>query len=269
MHRTRAFVSAALLLLEGGVVAQSKAEVAGDSGDKAVPALVAKFCMDCHDTDSKKGGLVFDDRMQRDFSGHSAVWEKVVRRLSTRQMPPAKTKSRPTEAEYEAMLAALTGPLDAAAKAQAAPGRTETIRRLNRTEYQNAIRDLLALEIDSAALLPADEASHGFDNVTVGTLSPSLLDRYISAAQKISRLAVGGEQRVPGGDTIRIKPDITQEERVEGLPFGTRGGAVIPYTFARDGEYEFTIRLSRDRNDEIEGLRGEPGLTHEKSRESY
>jgi hypothetical protein len=113
----------------------------------------------------------------------------------------------------------------------------------------------LALDIDSTALLPADSASHGFDNVTVGTLSPTLLDRYISAAQKISRLAVGHMERGPGGDTIRIKPDITQEERVEGLPFGTRGGALIPYNFPQDGEYEIQIRLTRDRNDEVEGLR--------------
>ena len=108
------------------------------------------------------------------------------------------------------------------------PGRTETFRRLNRTEYQNAIRDLLALEIDAAALLPKDEASHGFDNVTVGDLSPTLLDRYISAAQKISRLAIGAPRRSPGGDTFRIRADLTQEEHVEGLPLGTRGGTLIP-----------------------------------------
>ncbi len=133
------------------------------------------------------------------------------------------------------------------------PGRTETLRRLNRTEYQNAIRDLLALDIDAAALLPKDEAGHGFDNVTVGTLSPTLLDRYISAAQKISRLAVGAPRRI-GGDTIRPRPDLTQEDHVEGLPPGTRGGMLIPYTFPQDAEYEVQIRLTRDRNEEIEGL---------------
>ncbi len=218
-------------------------------------ALVEKFCVDCHDADSKKGSLNLEAVLGDAVSGHPEIWEDVVRRLVARQMPPPKKKSRPTESEYETMLAILTGTLDATAKTQPKPGRTETIRRLNRTEYQNAIRDLLALEIDAAAMLPADEASHGFENVTVGNLSPTLLDRYITAAQKISRLAVGGEQRVPGGDTIRIKPDITQEERVEGLPFGTRGGATIPYIFPRDGEYEINIRLTRDRNDEVEGLK--------------
>ena len=218
-------------------------------------ALVGKYCVDCHDAETKKGSLNLDAVLGGPVTGHPEIWEKVIRRLETRQMPPPKKKLRPSDGEYEAMLATLAGTLDAAAKAQPKPGRTETIRRLNRSEYQNAIRDLLAVEVDAAAMLPADEASHGFDNVTVGMLSPTLLDRYITAAQKISRLAVGGEARVPGGETIRIKPDITQEERIEGLPFGTRGGAMIRHTFPRDGEFEFTIRLSRDRNDEVEGMR--------------
>ena len=104
-------------------------------------------------------------------------------------------------------------------------------------------------------MLPNDESSHGFDNVTVGDLSPTLLDRYITAAQKISRLAVGSPGRSPGGETIRIRPDLTQEEHVEGLPIGTRGGALIPYTFPQDGEYEIQLRLARDRNEHVEGLR--------------
>ncbi len=130
-------------------------------------------------------------------------------------------------------MSALAGALDRAAAAHPDPGRTDTFRRLNRTEYQNAIRDLLALDIDAAALLPDDESSHGFDNVTVGDLSPTLLDRYITAAQKISRLAVGSPGRSPGGDTIRIRPDLTQEEHVEGLPIGTRGGALDPVHVSR------------------------------------
>jgi hypothetical protein len=104
------------------------------------------------------------------------------------------------------------------------------------------------------ALLPADEASYGFDNITVGELSPTLLERYMSAAEKISRLAVGRPSRVPGGDTFRVAPDLTQEEHVEGLPIGTRGGTVVPYTFPQDGEYEFQVRLRRDRDEKIEGL---------------
>ena len=220
----------------------------------AVRAMVGKFCVECHGADAAKGGLNLEKILPEDVSRYSDAWEKVVRKLNARHMPPIG-KPRPDERTYSAIVSSLETTLDRAAAAKLNPGRTDTVRRLNRTEYQNAIRDLLALDIDAAALLPADEASHGFDNVTVGTLSPTLLDRYITAAQKIARLAVGGAQRAPGGDTIRIKPDITQEERVEGLPLGTRGGALIRHTFPQDGEYEFQLRLTRDRNEEVEGLK--------------
>ena len=220
----------------------------------AVRAVVGKFCVECHGADAAKGGLNLEKILPEDVSRHSDAWEKVVRKLNARHMPPIG-KPRPDERTYSAIVSSLETTLDRAAAAKLNPGRTDTVRRLNRTEYQNTIRDLLALDIDAAALLPADEASHGFDNVTVGTLSPTLLDRYITAAQKIARLAVGGARRAPGGDTIRIKPDITQEERVEGLPLGTRGGALIRHTFPQDGEYEFQLRLTRDRNEEVEGLK--------------
>ena len=108
--------------------------------------------------------------------------------------------------------------------------------------------------MDVSSLLPHDETSHGFDNVTVGNLSPTLLERYLTAAQKISRLAVGSPVRSLGGDTIMIPPDLTQEDRFDGLPFGSRGGAVVPYTFPVNGTYEIQIRLSRDRNEHVEGL---------------
>src|SRR5438270_1796600 len=169
-------------------------------------------------------------------------------------MPPMR-KARPEERAYEKVVARLSDALDRAAAGHPNPGRTETFRRLNRTEYQNVIRDLLALEIDATELLPKDDASHGFDNVTVGVLSPTLLDRYITAAQEISRLAVGTPRRSPGGDTFRIRADVTQEEHVEGLPIGTRGGTLLSYTFPRDGEYEIQIRLTRDRNEHVEGMR--------------
>src|SRR5438128_696768 len=168
-------------------------------------------------------------------------------------MPPIGMP-RPDEATYEITISSLEKSLDRAAAVNPNPGRTETLRRLNRTEYQNAIRDLLAVEVDVASLLPADDSSYGFDNVTVGDLSPTLLDRYISAAEKISRLAVGRPSRSPGGDTIRIAPDLTQEEHLEGLPVGTRGGAVVRYAFPLDGEYEIQIRLTRDRDEHVEGL---------------
>lgn len=222
---------------------------------RPVRVMIEQYCLDCHDGDAKKGELDLTVALGTDLAAQPDVWEKVVRRLATRQMPPAKSKSRPNEKEFDKSVAALTASLDAEARARPRPGRTETFRRLNRTEYQNAIRDLLALEIDAAALLPKDDASHGFDNVGIANLSPTLLNRYIAAAEKISRLAMGAPLRAPGGDTFRVPPDVTQEEQVAGLPPGTRGGTLIPYTFPRDGEYEIQIRLTRDRNEEVEGLR--------------
>jgi hypothetical protein len=217
--------------------------------------VVKQYCLDCHDGDMKKGDLNLEPLVGGDLGKDADVWEKVVRKMNGRQMPPIG-KKRPDEKTYEKTIVELTALLDEAAAKKPNPGRTETFRRLNRTEYQNAIRDLLDVRIDAAALLPKDEASHGFDNVTVGTLSPMLLDRCITAAQKIGQLAIGAPRKKPGGETYRIPADVTQEEHVEGLPIGTRGGMLISHTFPQDGEYEFQMRLARDRNEEIEGLNG-------------
>jgi hypothetical protein len=215
---------------------------------------VQQYCIGCHDDQLKKGGLDLESISQKDIPEHSAQWEHVIRKFRSRQMPPIG-KERPPDKTYDEVVASLESTLDHAAAKNPNPGRTETFRRLNRTEYQNAIRDLLALDIDGAALLPKDDVSQGFDNVSVANLSPTLLNRYVAAAQKISQMAIGAPRRTPGGDTFRVRPDITQEEHVEGLPLGTRGGALLPYTFPRDGEYEVQVRLTRDRNEEVEGLR--------------
>jgi hypothetical protein len=216
-------------------------------------SLIDEYCLSCHDKDHEKGGLVLETVAAHDVAQHPEVWEKVVRKLRARQMPPIG-KERPDDPTYDAVIASLERSLDRAAAANPNPGRTATIRRLTRTEYQNAIRDLLALDVDVASLLPPDESSYGFDNVTVGDLSPTLLDRYVSAAEKISRVAVGRPSRSPGGETIRIPADLTQEEHLDGLPIGTRGGAVVSYTFPQDGEYEIQVRLTRDRDEHVEGL---------------
>ena len=179
-----------------------------------------------------------------------------MHKLRTGTMPPP-SMPQPPVADREVLLDWLEASLDAAALRSPNPGRTEALRRLNRTEYQNAVRDLLAVEIDAEALLPQDESGHGFDNVNVSDLSPLLLGRYISAAQKISRLAVGSGQLEPNSDIIRVKPDVTQEHHVPGLPLGSRGGVSVMHAFVQDGEYEIQIWLSRNRNEEIEGLRRE------------
>jgi len=216
-------------------------------------ALVDDYCLSCHDRDHEKGGLVLETIAGEDIGQHADVWEKVVRKLRARLMPPVG-KDRPDDSTYDAVISYLETSLDRAAVANPNPGRTASLRRLTRTEYKNAIRDLLALDVDVTSLLPADESSYGFDNVTVGDLSPTLLDRYVSAAEKISKVAVGRPSKSPGGETIRVPADVTQEEHIDGLPIGTRGGALVHYTFPQDGEYEIQIRLTRDRDEHVEGL---------------
>ncbi|WP_165070204.1 DUF1592 domain-containing protein [Paludisphaera rhizosphaerae] len=216
--------------------------------------FLERYCIDCHNAGLRTADFNLDELDSGEVARNSDAWEKVVRRLAAREMPPGK-RPRPSESEYDSVLSALVGGLDRAAEEHPNPGKAETFRRLTRTEYQNAIRDLLGLEIDASALLPPDESSRGFDNITVGDLSPTLLDRYLTAAQKISRLAVGSPGGSADGETIRIRADVTQEEHVEGLPLGTRGGALITHVFPRDGEYEVQLRLARDRNEHVEGLR--------------
>ena len=240
--------------LEGKLIGLSDNGVERDPIISSKHGLVNQYCVSCHNPDERKGDLVLEGISLEDSEENPELWEKVIKRLDSRQMPPPDRK-RPSEATYDAVLASITESLDAHASIHPKPGRVETFRRLNRTEYQNAIRDLLAVNIDAKTLLPKDDESHGFDNVTVGALSPSLLDRYISAAQKISRLAVGTPYRSPRGDTYRIRPDVTQEKHVDGLPIGTRGGTLIDYTFPQDGEYEIEVLLTRDRNEHVEGLK--------------
>ena len=186
----------------------------------------------------------------------SAAWEKAVRKLRVRAMPPhGEDTLRPTESEYTTLLSYLERALDVHAASHPDPGRPATFHRLNRIEYQNAVRDLLALEVDASALLPGDNASHGFDNVNVGELSPTLLDQYVATARKVSRLAVGTPVRVPAAQTVVLPLDLTQNEQVdEALPFGTRGGTTFRHVFPQDGDYQFQIRLTRDRDDRLEGL---------------
>jgi hypothetical protein len=219
-----------------------------------IKKFVSQHCTNCHNSDTKKAGLDLDALSAKDVEAHPEVWEKVVRKLAARQMPPIG-RTRPDEKTYQSFVATLEAELDRVAAAKPDPGRTPTLRRLNRTEYQNAIRDLLALEVDAAALLPVDEANHGFDSAPLGDLSPTLLDRYLTAAQKISWLAVGRAPTSPNSDTFRVPPDRTQEGHVQGLPLGTRGGILIPYTAPQDGEYDIQVWLTRDRNEHVEGLR--------------
>ena len=246
------------LWLPAGAHAQ---EPAGGSGAAELSpaasdarALLDRYCVTCHNDRLETAGLNLENIDVAHVPAEAEIWEGVVRKLRTSTMPPPNRPQPPAGARA-AMASWLASTLDAAAAATPNPGRTETLRRLNRTEYQNAIRDLLALDVDATTLLPPDESGYGFDNVTVGDLPPALLDRYISAAQKISRLVIGTTQTSLQADVIRVPADTTQEEHVPGLPLGTRGGVVIPYTFAQDGDYDIQVRLARNRTGNIGGLR--------------
>ena len=216
--------------------------------------LVDQYCISCHNDSLKTAELALDVVSAQRVKENAETWEKVVRKLRARQMPPVGSP-RPDENTYESAVGFLEASLDSVAAAQPNPGRTDTLRRLTRTEYQNAIRDLLALEMNLSSLLPRDESSQGFDNITVTDLSPTLLESYVSAADKISRLAVGRPLPSLAVETIKMKPDLTQEWPFEELPVGTRGGTLFPYTFPLDAEYDVVIRLTRDRDEQVEGLR--------------
>ena len=216
-------------------------------------ALINQYCLTCHNEKLKVGGLELTTANVENVEQNPDLWEKVLRKVRARYMPPAGLP-RPDAAKYDGFVSYLETSLDRLAAAHPDPGRTDTFRRLNRTEYRNAIRDLLALDVDVSALLPTDDSSYGFDNITVGGLSPTLLERYMTAAQKISRLAIGRPIRSPGGDTISLPADLTQEEQFDELPLGTRGGTVVKYTFPVDAEYVLQLRLSRDRNEHVEGM---------------
>jgi len=216
--------------------------------------LVDRYCVTCHNERLKIADLRLDRADIENPGAEAEVWEKVVRKVHTGTMPPSNMPQL-SQDDRRTLQTWLETSLDAASAARPNPGRTDTLRRLNRTEYQNVIRDLLALDIDAASLLPADDSGHGFDNVTVGDLPPTLLDRYISAAQKISRLAIGSTESSLQSDIIRLPADLTQEDHLAGLPLGTRGGVSVSHTFVRDGEYEIQIWLARDLEGSVAGLR--------------
>src|SRR6266571_1940847 len=199
-------------------------------------SLLDQYCVTCHNERAKTAGLMLD-KMDLERVGDGAeTWEKVVRKLRGGMMPP-QGRPRPSNDEAYRLISWLETSLDRAAAGKPNPGRAP-IHRLNRTEYGNAIRDLLSLEIDVADLLPADDESNGFDNIAdVLKLSPSLVEQYLAASRKIGSLAVGDPSFPAISHVYRTPPDLAQDEHVEGLPLGTRGGLLIHHTFPLDGQY--------------------------------
>ena len=210
-------------------------------------ALLTQYCVTCHNQRARIGGLALDVENVANLAERPEIWEKVVRKLRAGLMPPAG-QPRPAPAAAESLAAYLETSLDQMAAAHPNPGRPDSFRRLNRTEYKNALRDLLALDVDTTALLPRDDLTLGFDNISVSGLSPTLLERYLAAAKEISRLAMGAPVGTPVTVTVTVPQDLTQDYHLEGLPFGTRGGTLIRHTFPRDGEYQFEVRLGRNRS---------------------
>ena len=206
------------------------------------------------------GGLALDVSGLSNVGPSADVWEKVVRKLHMGAMPPPGSP-RPEKAAVDAFLASLETALDNAAARSPNPGRTETLHRLNRAEYQNAIRDLLALDIDTASLLPADDAE-GFDNVaSLLSISPALMERYLSTARRVSRLALGLPPAGPLTDTYTVADLALQDDQIsEDLPFGTRGGLAIHHYFPVDAEYLIKVRLRRQIYDYVTGLDREEQL---------
>jgi hypothetical protein len=207
--------------------------------------VVNTYCLECHDAAGREAGLSLEGVDLDDVAAHPDMFEEVARKLRGRSMPPLGGP-RPDAATYAGFVAYLERRLDDAALNAPEPGQA-SIHRLNRTEYGNAVRDLLALEVDAAEFLPADDEAYGFDNVAdVLRVSPSLLEQYLSASAKVAALAVGDPETPAVTAVYRAPSDLAQAAHIEGMPLGTRGGLKIRHNFPLDGEYSFDVFLLRN-----------------------
>ncbi|HEY5666562.1 MAG TPA: DUF1592 domain-containing protein [Gammaproteobacteria bacterium] len=235
------------------LIACAVALVAGCGRDSALEhaGTVSANCMDCHNSIDMTAGLSLEGLDFDAIPADAEIWEKVIRKLRAGMMPPSDgpTLARETRSQ---LVAWLETELDAAAERAPDPGRKVAFHRLNRAEFRNAVRDLLDVDIDVDELLPGDDVSFGFDNIAgVSKVSPTLLERYLGAADVISRLAVGRPAPFENIDYFRVPDDLSQERRLPGMPYGTRGGTRISYTFPVDAEYVIAPRLQRDLNESM------------------
>ena len=230
----------------------------GAAGPQATPssahqAVIAQHCTSCHNERLKTAGLALDRISVADVAGEADIWEKVVRKVRGGLMPPAGARRLDAPARA-ALVTWLETELDRAGAARPDPGRP-LLRRLNRAEYANAIRDLLAMEVDVASLLPPDDSAYGFDNIADAlNVSPSLQERYLAAAEKIGELAIGDPEMGTLSETYHVRGDLSQNQHVEGMPLGTVGGTRVSHFFPRDGEYVFETRLFRTNFDNVRGI---------------
>jgi hypothetical protein len=218
---------------------------ASPAADAESRQLLNRYCVSCHSDRLKTADLSLQSVDVTNVPADAATWEKVVRKLRAGAMPPVG-RPRPDAATYDRFASRIEGELDRAAAAKPNPGRTAAFHRLNRVEYQNAIRDILGLDIDVAAMLPGDDAAYGFDNIgEMLTVSPDLLDRYLSAANKITRLAVGDPSLQLGSATYPVSEYMLQADRMsEDLPFSSRGGTSVRHHFPYTGEYVLKVRFA-------------------------
>jgi hypothetical protein len=248
--------SSSWIVLLAAFAAQPLVEAQRPAGGVLLPShqrLLGQYCLACHNSRSRAGGLALDAPGLSNIAAHGDVWEKVVRKIRAGMMPPAGLP-RPDQAALDGLVAHVETTLDETVLA-APVLRPATLHRLNRAEYANAIRDLFGIEIDPAALLPPDEEAYGFDNnASVLGISPSLLERYLSAAWKISSQAVASPAITPTLETFRVRGDLSQHDHIPGLPLGTRGGILIRHYFPADGEYVISPRLYRETVNIIRGL---------------
>ncbi len=270
MTRTRALtwvtmVFAAAVLLTAAAMPKGDFVSAGTVADKKFDQqLVWRtwkiYCDTCHFGPKARAGLNLEALDLANLTENGAIWEKVLRKLRSREMPPAEVP-RPDAATYNALVEAIESERDRLAEIKPNPGRP-TLHRLNRAEYANAIRDLLALEVDVGELLPADDIGYGFDNIAdVLQVSPLLLERYLAAASKISALAVGDSALAVSYQTYDVPRGLVQLDRMgEAMPLGSRGGTSIRHRFPVDGEYEISVGLQRGRYDQFLGLERERKL---------
>jgi hypothetical protein len=228
---------------------------AQDTAGDGQRAVLNQYCISCHNETLKTAGLMLDQADIVNPGSSPVLWEKVIRKLRMRAMPPPQMP-RPEETVYESLIAYLESALDQAAMQEPDPGRLAPYHRLNRAEYTNAVRDLLAVEFDGESMLPDDNAEQGFDNVgSALTVSPVLMESYLAVAEKVSSLAMGNSS--VGGDsaTYKVPDESIQDERMgDDLPFGTRGGMAVEHNFSLDGEYEIHVKLVRNSDGWIRGL---------------
>ena len=251
MRKCIAVIPLAAVLLPVVTLAQSP--ISASQRAEQYRGVVTQYCVSCHNERTRTASLMLDKMDFNNVGEGADIWEKAVRKLRVGMMPP-QGAAQPDPATRQSLVSWLATELDRSAAAHPNAGHP-LLRRLNRVEYGNAIRDLLDLEVDPAALLPPDDAAYGFDNIgDVLGVSPVLLERYMGAAGTVSALAVGDPDVAPGSETFRIRQDASQDIHLEGMPLGTVGGILAKVTLPLDAEYLFTVQLFRTNLGVMRGL---------------